>query len=555
MLNHLHIENVAVIKELDVDLSDGFTVLTGETGAGKSVIIDAIKLLTGSKVSRDLIRSGEELAVVEAIFDGLGEHQTARLSELGVSAPDGELEVSVSLGIDGRSSAKINRRTVTKTVLREVCRGLVSIHGQNDSRALYDEDSYIRLLDDYASSESLISEYATIYDQIIEYRRRLSALEQDDAALARERDMLTYQIKDIDSARLKRGEEETLSEELLRLENAEKINKQVKLSYKILKGAENGGASYLLARASGALAQITDVIPSASELSARLRDMSIEIDDMAEQVYDLGVDADEDPTERLDKIQSRLERINSLKRRYGESVERILQFRESAAQRLDEIELSDEKCAEYRERIKVLSKNAREIADRITALRKNAARVASQKITEVLLYLDMPSVEFEISVMPADDLTPLGLDRVSFLVATNVGEPKKPMAEIASGGELSRIMLAIRSILNEKDNVGCAIYDEVDTGISGKTSRKIGLKLWDISRCGQVLCVTHSAQIATLADTHLLISKVEQDGRAFTSLRSLEGEQRVEEAARILGGINITEAQRQAARDMLADKK
>ena len=555
MLRHLHIENIAVVKSADIDFSSGLSVLTGETGAGKSVIIDSVKLLTGKKVSRDLIRTGEDFAYCEAVFDGVDGELETFFSELGVECDEGEMLISVKLGADGKTLPKINGRTVTKTTLRDVSARLISIHGQKDSDILVDEKSYIELLDSYALCHAERQEYSELYGEMRRYKKMLDLLMSDDAALSRERDMLAFQIKDIDSARLKIGEEQMLTDELKKLENAEKINKQVKLSYKILKGAENGGVVSLLGRAAASLSQISSVVEGAGELSEKLLDMSYEVDDMAEQVYSYADDLDGDPTERLDKIQARLEKINKLKKRYGESVEKILEFRAEAQARLDEIETSDEKCEEYRAKINQISERARAVARRLTQMRATAASDASEKVEEVLEYLDMPSVKFEIRVMEAPDFTPAGCDTVAFTVATNPGEPKKPMAEIASGGELSRIMLALRSVLNQKDNVGCSIYDEVDTGISGKTSRKIGLKLSQIAADGQVICVTHSAQIATLADTHLLISKTEKEGRAFTTVRRLDADERVEEAARILGGINVTEAQKQAARDMLSEKK
>lgn len=555
MLRHLHIENIAVVKSADIDFHNGFSVLTGETGAGKSVIIDSVKLLTGKKVSRDLIRSGENYVYCEALFDGIDGELENYFSSLGAECDDGELLISVRLGCDGKTLSKINGKTVTKTTLKSIGERLISIHGQKDSNTLTDESEYIRILDSYADTDEKRAGYSVIYSEMRRLEKALASLMCDDALLRREMDMLVFQIKDIDSARLRPGEEEALEEELKRLENAEKINKHVKLSYKILKGAESGGVISLLDRASGALSGISSVIPEAGELSEKLSDISYEIDDIAERVCGFSEDFDGDITERLDKIQSRLEKINKLKKRYGENIEKILGFRDSAQSRLDEIEMSDERTEEYKAQISEKRAEAEMLAKELTKIRTSAAADASRKIEDVLEYLDMPGVKFEINISAAQELTESGQDIVRFLVATNPGESKKPMADIASGGELSRIMLALKSVINQKDNVGCAVYDEVDTGISGRTSRKIGLKLRQISGDSQVICVTHSAQIATLADTHLLISKTEKDGRAYTTVKPLDTDERINEAARILGGINITEAQRQAARDMLADRK
>ena len=552
MLKFLHIENIAVVKQADIDFSDGFTVLTGETGAGKSVIIDSINMLSGGRVSRDVIRAGEEYALAEAVFDGISGEIAERLSSLGIDAEDGEVMLSHKLGADGRSTVRVNGRAVTKTILREVGRLLISIHGQNDSKVLFDKSAYVDMIDSFGENTEERGAYEAIFRELDSYRKRLRDISTDEEQKARERDMLEYQIKDIDSKKLKAGEEEELENEKLRLSSLEKINKHVSFAQRALQGGEKGAsASYLLSRASDSLTKIADVIPEAAEIAEKLLDISYEVSDIADRVASFGDDGGEDIDARLDKIESRLEAISSLKRRYGKDIQTILAFRDRAVERLDEIVLSDEHALEYEKKIKELSAKAKTAARALTEKRKSAARLASQKIMETLVYLDMPKVKFEITIAQTDDFTPSGCDKVEFMVATNPGEPMSPMSEIASGGEMARIMLSLKSVLNEKDGVGCAIYDEIDTGISGKTSRKIGIKLREIARGGQVICVTHSAQIATLADNHFLISKKEVEGRAQTSIRLLDRGERVEEAARILGGINITDAQRAAAKDML----
>ncbi len=552
MLKFLHVENIAVLKYADIEFRDGFTVLTGETGAGKSVIIDGINMICGGKVSRDVIRAGEQYALSEAVFDGIGDGVAARLAELGVECEDGEVSLSHKLNADGKSVVRINGRAVTKSTLREAARLLISIHGQNDSKVLFDKSAYLNMLDSYGSCEFERQKYTEIYRELDSYRKKLRDISTDEEQKARERDMLEYQIKDIDSKKLKDGEEEALEAEKKRLGSLEKINKHVNFSYRVLAGGEKGAsASYLLSRASESLSKISDVIPEATEIAEKLLDMSYEVSDMADRVAAFGDDDGEDIDTRLDKIESRLEAISGLKRRYGRDIKSILEFRDRAVARLDDIVLSDEHAAEYEKKIKELEAEARVAAKALTEKRRAAAVDASQKIMETLAYLDMPKVKLEVLLSPTDDFTSSGCDKAEFMVATNPGEPMMPMSEIASGGEMARIMLSLKSVLNEKDGVGCAIYDEIDTGISGKTSRKIGIKLHEIAKGCQVICVTHSAQIATLADDHYLISKREVDGRAQTSVRLIEGEERVAEAARILGGINVTEAQRQAARDMI----
>lgn len=555
MLRSLHIENIAVVKSADIELGLGFTVLTGETGAGKSVIIDSINMLTGSKVSRDVIRSGEDYALSEAVFDGLSDEVASKLSEMGIDCEDGEIVVTCKMNTDGRTVNRINGRSVTRTALKEIARLLISIHGQNDSQMLFSKNSYYELTDSYGECFGEREIYREIFRSLEETRRKLKELDTDEEEKARRRDMLEYQIKDIDSKRLKVGEEEALESEKLRLKNIEKINKHINFADRVLSGGERGGdVAYMLSRASESLGKISDVVPKAGELAEKLMDMSYEVADVADEVKALSDMDSENADDKLDKIESRLEVISSLKRRYGRDIEAILAFRDKAAAELDAIESADENAEKYRTEIARLEKEAMAAASALSDKRRIAAEKASKGIMDVLAYLDMPKVKFLIDVKQSDTLTSYGCDKIEFLVATNPGESMMPMSDIASGGEMARIMLAIRSVLNEKDGVSCSVYDEIDTGISGKTSRKIGIKLHSIAADSQVLCVTHSAQIATLADSHFLISKKEVGGRAQTSIRLLSYGERVEEAARILGGISITEAQRQAARDMLDNK-
>lgn len=556
MLRSLHIENIAVVKSADIEFDLGFTVLTGETGAGKSVIIDSINMLTGAKVSRDVIRSGEAYALSEAVFDGLADGVVSKLAEMGIDTDDGEIVVSCKINSDGRTVNRINGRSVTRTALKDIARLLISIHGQNDSQMLLSRNSYFELIDWYGECLAEIEKYREIFKALEETRRKLRELDTDEEEKQRRKDMLDYQIRDIDSKKLSIGEEEALESEKLRLKNIEKINKHINFADRVLSGGERGGdVAYMLSRASESLNKISDVVPKAAPLAEKLMDMSYEVADISDEVRALSDMDSDNADDKLDKIESRLEVISSLKRRYGRDIESILAFKDKAVAELDSIEISDENAERYRSEIAKLEKEAGAAAKVLSDKRKSAANSASVGIMDVLDYLDMPKVKFLIDVQEGNTLTSYGRDKIEFLVATNPGEPMMPMSDIASGGEMARIMLAIKSVLNEKDGVSCSVYDEIDTGISGKTSRKIGVKLHSIAKDAQVLCVTHSAQIATLADNHFLISKKEIDGRAQTSIRPLSHEERVEEAARILGGINITEAQRQAARDMLADRE
>lgn len=555
MILGLHIENIAVVKSLDIDLSGGFNVLTGETGAGKSIIIDSLGLLLGARADKELIRRGEMSATVSATFCDIGETAEELLREMGFSAEEGTLMLSRTITADGKSTIRLDGRTITLSVLREIAAALVSIHGQNDNQTLLRASSHIGILDKFAQDSELFAEYSALYREVLHIRTELDSLNKDSMEKERLREMLSYQVEDIDAANLKSGEEEKLTDEARRLEGLERVNKCTSLVHRAILGSDKGaGASYLCDRAATALSQISDSFPEAKELSERLVSAKYELCDIAESAERLADIGDADPTARLDKIGARLEVIGKLKRKYGATVEDVLEFRENAARKLEELDNSEERAAELEEKLKIAENKARDIADRLYAKRKAAAKDLQLKVTESLEFLDMPKVRFEVGIEHGDTLNANGTDKVEFLIATNAGEPLMPMIKIASGGELARIMLSLRSVLNACDGTGTVIFDEIDTGISGKTSRKVGIKLLGIGRDAQVICVTHSAQIASLADFHFFISKSEVDGRVETAVRLLDDDSRTEEIARILGGINITEAQRAAAREMIENK-
>ena len=552
MISSLHIENIAVVKTLDVDMRKGFTVLSGETGAGKSIIIDCLNLLSGVRADKGIVRTGERSGEVCAVFCDISDRAKQIIEELGFSVEDRSIMLSRSISADSGSNARVNGRAVTLSVLREISSVLFNIHGQNDSHRLLDRANHIELLDVYAGCADDVRAYSEIYTEIIKYRREIELFNKDVMETNRLREMLKYQIDDIDAFKLKDGEEDILVAESQKLQSIEKIKKQSMLVQKALNGGEKGvGAVYLIERAAAALEQLSTIIPEAEGLASRLTEVKYEIDDISESAISLGEFTDEDPTARIDKIETRLEAISKLKRKYGSTVSEILSFREDAAQRLDAIENSDERISELQDKLDALSAVARQRALEIRKNRMAAARSLTSKVTETLEFLDMPKVRFEVSVVPKEELSSNGLDEVEFLIATNAGEPMMPMIKIASGGELARIMLSLKSVLNECDGIDTAIFDEIDTGISGKTSRKVGIKLRRIAKDSQVVCVTHSAQIASLADSHLFVSKSEKDGRVQTALSELGYDERVEEIARILGGIEISETQRRAAREMI----
>ena len=554
MIESLHIENIAVVKSVDITFGKGMTVLSGETGAGKSIIIDSINLLLGGRADRELIRNGESRACVSAVFSSVSDAIERKLSEMGFESEDGSIMISRAIGESG-SSARINARPVTVGVLREIAGMLLNIHGQNDNQQLLDPKNHIHILDSYAGIDKELVEYSALYKRVLQINSEIDSASKDTMEQNRLSEMLKYQIADIDSVKLKDGEEESLEELVLKLRNLEKISKACSLVERALLGGKGAGAIYLADRAAGALESVSDSLPEAEALAERLGNIKYELEDIASAISSLSDVGGDDPTARLDKAEERLDAISKLKRKYGNTVEEILSFRENAAKKLELIETADERIEDLKEDLKSATADALRVAKEISAKRREAARGLTSGVTETLTFLEMPKVKFEVGITKSEKLSPFGIDNVEFLISTNVGEPLLPMAKIASGGELARIMLSLKNVLNVCDGIETVIFDEIDTGISGKTSRKVGIKLKEIGKASQVLCVTHSAQIASLADSHLFISKKEIDGRMETAVRELVEKGRVEEIARILGGIEITEAQRRAAEEMITEGK
>lgn len=557
MLTSLHIENIAVIKSVDIDFSNGFSAFTGETGAGKSILIDSINLLLGNRADRELIRKGEDRALVSAVFSDLSQEVCHALAALGIEPDeDGSLLLQRSISADGHSAVRVNGRALTLAVLREIGALLLHIHGQNDNRLLSDPEQHIRILDAYADDEKELAAYRARYEELCRIEREIKAVSLDESERLRRLEMLRYQVADIDALSLHEGEEEELEEKRRRLQNAERISKQTSFTYRALKGSEKGSVTYILSRAVSSLSALHDVIPQTAELSEKLEDFMWQIDDIAEQVADLGGEEDGDPTAMLNRVESRLDGINKLCRKYGKDVAAILAFREKAAAALAELEGADERLSVLEKQKQQAVSEAKEAAATLHERRKAAALRLQTEITEALTFLDMPRVKFVIKTEPRFENGEPRFDRngqeeIAFLISTNPGEPPAPMSKIASGGELSRIMLSLKSVIADKDGIPTVIYDEVDTGVSGKTARKIGLKLRASAEKTQIFCVTHSAQIASLASQHYVIRKQESDGRASTTVSVLDREGRIAELARILGGLSVTDAQRQAALDML----
>ena len=561
MLHSLHIENIAVIKQVELEFSSGFMVISGETGAGKSIIIDSINLILGAKADKELIRHGESTATVSALFTDLSDLTLHQCAGHGILLDEEKsLFIQRSISLDGRSSVKINGRTVNLAVLKQIAPGLVNIHGQSDTGALADAEKHIELIDVYSSSDALLTDYREVYYQLEKTRRSIQDIITKEAERERLKEILSYQIKDIDSLKLHDGEEEELIDKKVKIKNSEKIIKNSEFAYKALRGSEKGSAAYLIDRSITALNQLAGVIPSYEEYANKLREALAEVEDVAEEVLAVVEDFDADPTSTLNEIESRLDKISKLKRKYGFTVKDILEFRDKAKAELDTLENYEDTIEKLEKEEEKLYKVAVSIADSIHKNRTAAADELKHKICDILEFLDMPGVVFYANICVEENdgkkiLNKDGYDKVEFYLSANKGAEAQSLAKIASGGEIARVMLALKSVIVDKDGVSSVIFDEIDTGVSGKTARKIGLKMRDMSSGLQIFCVTHSAQIASLADIHFLISKSDVDGKTETSVRMLDYDGRVKELSRILGGINVTESQRAAAIDMLNERE
>lgn len=558
MLQSLHIENIAVIKRLDADFGNGFHALTGETGAGKSMLIDSIRLLLGDRADRELIRSGCEKACVSALFRPPRSLHAA-LESCG-AAPDenGELYFERTLFADGRSGAKINGRTMPVSVLRQAGRLLISIHGQHDSIALLDADTHLGLLDAYAENGSLLAAYAGRYKELAKVKSELQALLKDEKEDARRAELLGWQLREIDAVKLKPGEEEALREKKKRLSQAEKIAKNRSAIYRALYQNEKGrSATALIALAKEAMQGLAAYLPESENYAKRLDACRAELEDIALQTDALLGGDGEDPVLALAAVEDRLAEIEKLSPKYGADAEEVLVLRGKLAAELGEIIHRDDAVSAGKKRLAALAAEAKEAAEALRLARISAARELEQAVKRELTYLDLEKVDFKVGIRESlsasggPKFRPDGADEVEFLISTNPGEPLRPLAKIASGGELSRIMLALKTVFADKDSIPTLIFDEIDTGVSGRTAEKIGIKLREIGRGTQVFSVTHSAQIAACADSHYRILKEEVEGRSETSLLLLDREGRVSELSRIIGGIEITPKVVETAKEML----
>ncbi len=560
LLISLHIENIAVIKSADIDFESGFCVLTGETGAGKSMIIDSINLICGAKQSKELIRSGEESAEVSAVFGELPEYTVSALSALGFDVcEDGLFMVSRSLTSGGKSTVRINGRAVPLTLARDVMKNLIGIHGQHDNMALLDPDNHILYLDEFAGLSDELASYRQLYEKYRELNRSISELTKNEREKAQRIEFLKYQINEISALKLKPDEEEKLLARRRKLQNAEKIMQLSEGIYSLIYRNEKGtSATDKINKASRALEALAPVMPDVDSLISRLDSVLSELEDVALTVDALRDSDTDDPTAELDRVETRLDSISKIQRKYGDTVPEVLAFLEKAQDELEAAVTSEDRLYELKAQLDELMPRLEKSAETLTKKRREAAKRLEERIVSELSYLDMAGVSFKVGFGESGvaEYARRGVDNVELLISTNKGEPEKPLAKIASGGELSRIMLAIKSVLSETGAPASLIFDEVDTGVSGKTAEKIGIKLRDLAASGggQVLCVTHSAQIASRADNHYLIAKSESGGRVSTSVTPLDFEGRVNEVARIMGGINITDKLVETAREMIMSR-
>lgn len=555
MLSELQIQNIAVIKEAVLTFTDGFNVMTGETGAGKSIVIDAINAVLGCRISRELIRTGCDSAFVSALFYTNNLRIADMLQTLDVPAEeDGSVLIQRRMFADGRNSCKINGVTVTVSAIRQLARFLVSIHGQSDNQTLLSPEYHCGYIDSLAQNEALRARYKTAYDAYTDAKRRLSALNTDESEKQRRLDILNYQIAELEAAEITEGETAQLEERLNVLRNAERISELLQQSYAALNGAEGeGGASSLAFSAADALDRAAAFSAEFSEAASGVREAAYALSEYADTLRN-ALYSDDFDSAAADAIEERLDTLYTLRRKYGETEADMLAFLENARQEREQIEMSDEIREELTAFVSKTKAEASEIAAALSDSRKKAADLFCENVRKELHFLDMPSVQFLVQNTPGE-LTENGTDNLEFLLSANVGEAPKPLAKIASGGELSRIMLAIKSVLAEKDEVETLIFDEVDTGVSGRAAQKIAIKLAELAKSHQILCVTHLAQLAAFADTHFRIEKTEHDGQTFTDVAALDDIGRKHELARILGGLTVTELQLQNAQEMLENAK
>ena len=540
MISQLYIENIAVIEKTTVDFTKGFNVFTGETGAGKSILIDAINAVMGERFAKELIRNGETKASVTATFCELSQEAKEALEDLGYEAED-ELLIYRSIGIDGKNVCRINGRPATVSILKEMSDYLVNIHGQHDNQALLVPSRHIGYIDAFGATEQLLLQYKAEYAAYKRVKKQLDEISKDDSDKKRRAELLRFQIEEIDEAEITIGEEDELFEKRRIIKNSEALVDSLNVAYAALTGEdEYEGAISLVERAADEVVSSAEIMSDLSEMASRIEEIKYELKDFADEIYSTADSIDFDNSE-LEELEERLDVIYKLKKKYGDSEELILKYRDDALRELDEMGFleqdTDKLSAECEER----RRNVEKLADELSQKRRNAADDFANRVKSEAAFLNMPNVSVVVEAK-VTDLSPNGVDDMQILVTTNAGEQPKPLVKVASGGELSRIMLAIKSVLAAFDPVQTMIFDEIDTGVSGIAAERIGQKLYAISSERQVVCVTHLSQIACMADNHLLIEKSSNGEKTYTRVQQLDYEGRKHEIARIISGSTITDA-------------
>jgi len=557
MLTFLHIENVALIKQLDLDLNKGFTVLTGETGSGKSMIIDAINMVLGQRPPKDIIRNQENECYIYAIFDYLSENTQKELSELGLPPDEeGTLMLSRRYNVDGKSTFKINNRTVPVSLVKEVASRLVSVNEQHDSYSLLNDSTHVDFLDGFATSnsqehENVLNEYKKAFSEYLTEKRNYN----DFLEMSKDKDnkieFLKYQKNEISAAKIKVGEEAELLKNREIVKNSELVSNAIKGTLSLLSGGVKPGAYDKVSSSADNIEKIQDIIPQGKEIHEKLISITEQIEDVIRDVSAIDIGISEDPTSELDRIESRLDLISRIENKYGETEQDVIDYFEKISKEISDIEQFDFTLQEYEESLRKTQANVIKCGKELGRKREESGKKLSTLVNGELAFLDMEKVEFKVEFEALSEPTGKGIDNPTFYIRTNPGEPFKSLSTVSSGGELSRIMLALKTILSGCDKIDTVIFDEIDTGVSGKTSSKIGISLKNLSKSCQVICVTHSAQVSAIAQNHFKIYKEETGGRTFTHVTKLSGDDRVTEIARILGGVTITDSVINSAKELI----
>ncbi len=552
MLQNLKISNIAIIKEAVIDFNNGLNVLTGETGAGKSIIIDAINAVLGERTSRELIRTGNEFAEVSALFSDINTGVKSVLEEIGIDGEeDGTLHIMRKIFADGKNVCKINGQSVTVSMLKKLGHTLINIHGQLDNQNLLNEDFHINYIDAFAQDDEYKNKYISAYNSFQDAERKYKAFIDNESEKARKIDILTYQIEEIEAADIKAGEYSGLIKRRNFLQNVEALLSYVNAALQSLDGENGeGGAVSTVSFAASSVQNAAEYDDTLKSVAETLTDVSYSLSDCVSELNNFLFSADIDPKE-LDVIEERLSLLETIFKKYGENEEEVLKYFENAQKELEEITFSDQ----IKEKLKIVADEKRimmqNAADKLSDIRNKASLKFAERVSKELSFLEMPSIVFKV-VQNKTECNENGQDEIYFLISANIGEEPKALSKIASGGELSRVMLAIKNVLAAGDEIQTLIFDEIDTGVSGRTAQKIGIKLKEVSLDRQVLCVTHLAQIAAFADSHYLISKSEKNSKTFTSVKPLEYPERVNELSRIIGGIENTDISKQAAAELIA---